>query len=85
MIGVAIFLPSGHLGIFSLGYDDLTHGLNNELTWRLAALLLAGKLAATVVGYGTGGCGGHLSRRTFSSGRCAGRRSPVSPARRAST
>ena len=70
VIGVAIFLPSGHLGIFSLGYDDLTHGLNNELPWRLAALLLAGKLVATVVGYGTGGCGGIFAPNLFLGAMC---------------
>jgi CIC family chloride channel protein len=64
-IGAAIFLRSGHLGIFSLGYEDLNHGLNNELTWELAALLLAGKLVATVVGYGTGGCGGIFAPNLF--------------------
>ncbi len=69
-IGVAIFLPSGHLGIFSLGYEDLNHSLNNELPWRLAALLLAGKLAATVAGYGTGGCGGIFAPNLFLGAMC---------------
>ena len=64
-VGVAIFLPTGHLGIFSLGYDDLNLGLNNALPWKLAALLLAGKLVATVVGYGTGGCGGIFAPNLF--------------------
>ena len=64
-IGAAVFLHSGHLGIFSLGYDDLNHGLNNQLTWELAALLLAGKLVSTVVGYGTGGCGGIFAPNLF--------------------
>lgn len=64
-IGAAIFLPTGHLGIFSLGYDDLNLGLNNQLPWRLAALLLAGKMASTVAGYGTGGCGGIFAPNLF--------------------
>lgn len=64
-IGAWIFLRTGHLGIFSLGYDDLNHGLNDELSWKLAALLLGGKLVATVVGYGTGGCGGIFAPNLF--------------------
>ena len=64
-IGVAVFRHSGHLGIFCLGYDDLTLGLNDQLTWKLAALLLAGKLVATAVGYGTGGCGGIFAPNLF--------------------
>ncbi len=64
-IGAAIFLRTGHLGIFSLGYDDLNHGLNDELSWKLAALLLGGKLVATTVGYGTGGCGGIFAPNLF--------------------
>ena len=64
-IGVAVFRRTGHLGIFSLGYDDLTDGLNDKLTWGLAAVLLGGKLVATTVGYGTGGCGGIFSPNLF--------------------
>ena len=64
-IGVAVFRHTGHLGIFSLGYDDLTEGLNDKLTWELAAVLLGGKLVATTVGYGTGGCGGIFSPNLF--------------------
>ena len=64
-IGAAIFLRTGHLGIFSLGYDDLNHGLNDELSWKLAAVLCLGKLVATTVGYGTGGCGGIFAPNLF--------------------
>ena len=67
---MTIFLSSGHLGIFSLGYDDLNLGLNNHLTWKLAAALLAGKLVSTVVGYGTGGCGGIFAPNLFLGAMC---------------
>ncbi len=69
-IGASIFLRTGHLGIFSLGYDDLNHGLNDELSWKLAALLCVGKLAATTVGYGTGGCGGIFAPNLFLGAMC---------------
>ena len=64
-IGAMVFLRTGHLGIFSLGYDDLNHGLNDELSWKLAGVLLVGKLVATTVGYGTGGCGGIFAPNLF--------------------
>lgn len=70
VIGAAVFLSTGHLGIFSLGYDDLNAGLNNHLTWELAALLLGGKLLATSVGYGTGGCGGIFAPNLFLGAMC---------------
>ena len=40
------------------------------MTWRLAALLLAGKLLATIVSYGLGGCGGIFSPNLFFGGMC---------------
>ncbi len=69
-IGAAIFLHTGHLGIFSLGYDDLTLGLNDRMTWELAALLLGGKLVATAAGYGSGGCGGIFAPNLFLGAMC---------------
>ena len=69
-IGATVFLATGHLGIFSLGYEDLNAGLNNHLTWELAALLLGGKLLATSVGYGTGGCGGIFAPNLFLGAMC---------------
>ncbi len=64
-IGCAVFLGTGHLGVFSLGYDDLSSGLANQLTWKIAALLLVAKLIATIVCYGFGGCGGIFSPMLF--------------------
>lgn len=69
-IGAAIFLSTGHLGIFSLGYEDLNAGLNSRLTWEIAALLLGGKLLATSFGYGTGGCGGIFAPNLFLGAMC---------------
>jgi CIC family chloride channel protein len=61
---------TGHLGVFGLGYDDLSAGLNHELTWKIAGLLLAAKLVATVACYGLGGCGGIFSPMLFLGGMC---------------
>ncbi len=69
-IGCAIFLRTGHLGIFSLGYQDLTAALNDRLGWELAGVLLAGKLIATICGYASGGCGGIFAPNLFLGAMC---------------
>lgn len=67
-LGVAVFFHShtrGHLGVFGLGYGDLTDALAGKLTWDIAAILLFAKFIATVSCYGTGGCGGIFSPNLF--------------------
>ena len=70
VLGATFFLLTGHLGVFGLGYEDLSTGLSNELGWKLAGLLLAAKLVATVACYGLGGCGGIFSPTLFFGGMC---------------
>ncbi len=70
LVGIAIFSQTGRLGVFALGYDDLSDALNHGMAWRLAALLLAGKLIATIASYGFGGCGGIFSPNLFFGGMC---------------
>jgi CIC family chloride channel protein len=69
-LGCSIFLTTGHLGVFSLGYDDLSAGLSHNLGWKIAAILLGAKLVATVLCYGLGGCGGIFSPTLFFGGMC---------------
>jgi CIC family chloride channel protein len=69
-LGATVFLTTGHLGVFSLGYDDLSAGLALRLGWQLAAILLGTKLIATVLCYGLGGCGGIFSPTLFFGGMC---------------
>ncbi len=64
-IGAAVFLLTGRLGVFSLGYEDLSLALTEGLSWKLAGILLVGKFAATVLCYGLGGCGGIFSPTLF--------------------
>lgn len=64
-IGVGVFLQTGRLGVFGLGYDDLSDVLTGRLAWELAGLLLVTKFVATVACYGTGGCGGIFSPTLF--------------------
>jgi chloride channel protein, CIC family len=67
-IGVSVFFLTGHLGVFGLGYGDLTAGLNQQLPWKIAGVLLLAKLLATVLCYGFGGCGGIFSPTLFFGG-----------------
>jgi CIC family chloride channel protein len=70
LIGSAVFAWSGRLGVFALGYDDLSDSLLHGMVWKLAAVLLAGKLIATIAGYGLGGCGGIFSPNLFFGAMC---------------
>ncbi len=67
-IGAAVYLGTGHTGVFSLGYDDLSLALDGRLLWQIAALLLVAKLAATTICYGLGGCGGIFAPTLFFGG-----------------
>lgn len=59
LLGTAVWqLTAGHDGVFSIGYADLNAALNGQLTWQVLALLLAGKLVATVFCYASGASGG---------------------------
>ncbi|HJT80378.1 MAG TPA: chloride channel protein, partial [Chthoniobacterales bacterium] len=65
IIGISVFAITGRLGVFALGYDDLSDALLNGMAWRIALVLLAGKLIATIASYGMGGCGGIFSPNLF--------------------
>lgn len=67
-IGGAVFMWTGHLGVFSLGYEDLSTALDGHLAWQIALLLLFAKLAATSICYGMGGCGGIFAPTLFFGG-----------------
>ena len=59
---------TGQLGVFSLGYDDLSSALAGDVGWQLAAVLLGAKFIATFTCYGFGGCGGIFSPALFFGG-----------------
>ncbi len=67
-LGAAVFWRTGHLGVFSLGYDDLSSALAGDIGWQLAAVLLVTKFMATFTCYGFGGCGGIFSPALFFGG-----------------
>ena len=68
VLGCAVFLVSGHTGVFGLGYNDLSLALTNNLAWQIAGLLVVAKLAATVASYAWGGSGGIFSPTLFLGG-----------------
>ncbi|MEZ5405150.1 MAG: chloride channel protein [Verrucomicrobiia bacterium] len=69
-IGIAVFYTTGRLGVFSLGYEDLSAALNHRVVWQIAAILCVAKLASTIICYGLGGCGGIFSPNLFFGGMC---------------
>jgi CIC family chloride channel protein len=72
VIGCSVFVYTGRLGVFGLGYQDLTEGLTDPagLGWKIAGVLLVAKFTATYVCYGFGGCGGIFSPMLFLGGMC---------------
>ena len=70
VIGSAVFLTTGRLGVFALGYDDLSSALQNKLGWKIAGILVVTKLITTIVCYALGGCGGIFSPTLFLGGMC---------------
>lgn len=67
-LGVAVFWSTRRIGVFGLGYDDLSDALLGRMGWQLALLLLLTKFTATTWCYGTGGCGGIFSPCLFFGG-----------------
>jgi len=65
VLGIVVFWRCSRLGVFSLGYDDLTDSLAGAIGWQTALLLLVGKLIATVACYGLGGSGGIFAPSLF--------------------
>ncbi len=68
VLGGCVFWFTGRLGVFSLGYDDLSSALAGDIGWQLAAVLLVTKFVATFSCYGFGGCGGIFSPTLFLGG-----------------
>jgi len=64
-IGLGTYAATGRIGVFGLGYGDLSDALTNGIGWRIAGLLAVAKLGATIVCYGLGGCGGIFSPTLF--------------------
>ena len=70
ILGMAAFAATGKLGVFGIGYDDLSQALHNDLVWQVAGVLLIAKWLATVACYGSGCCGGIFSPCLFFGAMC---------------
>lgn len=68
LVASSVFLMTGKIGIFGLGYGDLSETLQHGSIWWIALILVIGKLLATVFSYGFGGCGGIFSPLLFIGG-----------------
>ncbi len=68
VLGVTVFLVSGKIGVFGLGYRDLSNALDNNFEWKIAGLLVCAKLVATIASYSFGGCGGIFAPMLFIGG-----------------
>jgi chloride channel protein, CIC family len=65
ILGIAVFLWIGRLGVFGLGYQDLEAILRDEVGGSHVLVLLLAKLAATTAVYAWGGAGGIFSPTLF--------------------
>lgn len=64
-IGATVFLLCGHLGVFGIGYTDVTQAIGGDFALKTVLLLFAGKLLATAFAVGAGGCGGIFAPSFF--------------------
>lgn len=71
-LGGAAFLVTGHLGVFGIGYADVTACIDGRMVWTTALILGAAKLGATVLAVGSGGCGGIFAPNLFLGAMCGG-------------
>jgi len=80
VLGITVFYLVGRLGVFGLGYADMTDALNDgfgeytldgsmvfDMRYALLTVLalLVAKFAATTLAYGCGGCGGIFAPTLF--------------------
>jgi CIC family chloride channel protein len=70
IIGASVFCTTGKLGVFGLGYHDLSRALDNNFIWWVAGIMVVAKLLATIFSYSFGGCGGIFSPLLFIGGMC---------------
>ncbi len=70
VIGALVYHFTGKMGVFSLGYHDLSSALDNNFIWWVAGIMVVAKLLATVFSYSFGACGGIFSPTLFIGGMC---------------
>jgi len=68
VLGISVYATTGKIGVFGLGYQDLSAVLNNHFIWWIAGIMIVAKLAATIFSYSFGGAGGIFSPLLFIGG-----------------
>ncbi len=68
VLGSIVFLSVHRIGVYGLGYQDLTAALTGGLAWKVALLLMVAKLLATIACYSWGGSGGIFAPTLFMGG-----------------
>lgn len=69
LVGFGFFAATGKLGVFGLGYGDLSDSLTGRFgPWEIAGLLVAAKVFVSAASYAWGGCGGIFSPTLFMGG-----------------
>lgn len=63
--GLAVYLATGHAGVFGVGYGDVTVAIAGGMGLATACLLFGGKILATAGAVGSGGCGGIFAPSLF--------------------
>lgn len=64
-LGASIYANTGHMGVFGIGYEDLSDALFGNFGFQLLAVLFVGKFAATIFSYSSGGSGGIFAPTLF--------------------
>jgi CIC family chloride channel protein len=65
VVGVGVYLFTGHAGVFGIGYTDITAAIAGQLVWTTALALFVGKILATAGAVGSNGCGGIFAPSLF--------------------
>lgn len=64
-IGAFVYFQFGHMGVFGIGYDDLSDALFGSLGLQVLVVLLVAKFLATIFSYSFGGAGGIFAPTLF--------------------
>jgi CIC family chloride channel protein len=68
IIGITVFWTTGKIGVFGLGYQDLSQALRGDFAWKVAGVMFIAKLLAMAAGYSCGGSGGIFAPSLFIGG-----------------
>ena len=70
VLGMAVFGPTGKLGVFGIGYGDLSHAFERGTCLASGRPSARAKSLATIACYSSGGCGGIFSPCLFFGAMC---------------